>query len=114
RGRALCFVVQAEDGIGAELVTGVQTCALPIFTAMCARALGAARCIVVGGGKRLDRAKELGFDTVDYHDADPVARVRDLTAGLGEIGRAPCRERGETSVEDAVRERTTATRQSAV
>jgi len=43
----------------------------------------AARCVVVGGGKRLDRAKELGFETVDYHDGDPVARVRDLTAGLG-------------------------------
>jgi threonine dehydrogenase-like Zn-dependent dehydrogenase len=37
----------------------------------------------VGGGKRLDRAKELGFETVDYHDGDPVARVRDLTGGLG-------------------------------
>src|SRR3979411_2105679 len=61
-----------------------------LLTAMCARALGAARCIVVGGGKRLDRAKELGFETVDYHDGDPVARIRDLTAGFGADGAAAC------------------------
>src|SRR5207244_12357543 len=28
----LCFFFQAEDGIRDDLVTGVQTCALPIFT----------------------------------------------------------------------------------
>src|SRR5207244_9143141 len=27
----LCFFFQAEDGIRDDLVTGVQTCALPIF-----------------------------------------------------------------------------------
>src|SRR5699024_11466855 len=30
--RLLCFVFQAEDGIRDRNVTGVQTCALPIFT----------------------------------------------------------------------------------
>src|SRR5207244_8283163 len=30
-----CFFFQAEDGIRDDLVTGVQTCALPIF--MCGR-----------------------------------------------------------------------------
>src|SRR5207244_8112105 len=30
----LFFFFQAEDGIRDDLVTGVQTCALPIFTAM--------------------------------------------------------------------------------
>src|SRR5207249_11045209 len=66
-----------------DVFVAVGSGGMGLLTAMCARALGAARCIVVGGGKRLERAKELGFDTVDYHDGDPVARVRDLTAGLG-------------------------------
>src|SRR5258708_8629267 len=34
RGRALFFFFQAEDGIRDDLVTGVQTCALPIFDAL--------------------------------------------------------------------------------
>src|SRR5439155_1131376 len=42
-----------------------------LLTAMCARALGAARVLVVGGGKRLERARGLDFETVDYHDGDP-------------------------------------------
>ena len=29
-----CFFFQAEDGIRDRLVTGVQTCALPIFNAL--------------------------------------------------------------------------------
>jgi threonine dehydrogenase-like Zn-dependent dehydrogenase len=39
--------------------------------------------IVIGGGKRLDRARSLGFETVDYHDGDPVSAVRERTGGLG-------------------------------
>jgi L-iditol 2-dehydrogenase len=66
-----------------DLFVAVGSGGMGLLTAMCARALGAARCIVVGGGKRLERAKELGFETVDYHDGDPVVRVRDLTGGLG-------------------------------
>src|SRR3989441_13181412 len=30
RSRAVCFFFQAEDGIRDKLVTGVQTCALPV------------------------------------------------------------------------------------
>src|SRR5256712_2204707 len=66
-----------------DVFVAVGSGGMGLLTAMCARALGAARCIVVGGGKRLDRAKELGFETVDYHDGEPLARIRDLTAGLG-------------------------------
>src|SRR3989441_4760730 len=66
-----------------DVFVAVGSGGMGLLTAMCARALGAARCIVVGGGKRLERAKELGFETVDYHDGDPVARVRELTGGLG-------------------------------
>src|SRR2546430_1175511 len=65
-----------------NVFVAVKSGGMGILTAMCARTLGAARCIVVGGGKRLDRAKDLGFETVDYHDGDPAARIRELTAGL--------------------------------
>lgn len=44
---------------------------------------GAARVIVVGRGSRLARARELGFEGVDSESGDPVAAVRDMTAGLG-------------------------------
>src|SRR5207244_10506875 len=66
-----------------DVFVAVGSGGMGLLTAMCARAVGAARCIVVGGGRRLDRAKDLGFETVDYHDVDPVARVRELTSGLG-------------------------------
>ena len=35
------------------------------------------------GRERLERARELGFETVDYHDGDPVAQVRDWSGGIG-------------------------------
>src|SRR5258708_10748896 len=34
---ACCIFFQAEDGIRDDLVTGVQTCALPIFNSVCMR-----------------------------------------------------------------------------
>ncbi len=66
-----------------DVVASVGSGGMGVLVAMCAKALGAARVIVVGGGKRLDRARELGFETVDYHSRDPVAAVRDLTGGRG-------------------------------
>lgn len=48
-----------------------------------ARLLGAARIIVIGRGARLQAAAELGPDaTINFEEQDPVARVRELTAGL--------------------------------
>jgi L-iditol 2-dehydrogenase len=45
---------------------------------------GAARVIVVEvNARRLAKAVELGFETVDGSSGDPAARVRDMTAGLG-------------------------------
>ena len=66
-----------------DVFVAVGSGGMGLLTAMCAKVLGAARCIVVGGGKRLERARGLGFEIVDYHDGDPVARVREMTGGLG-------------------------------
>jgi L-iditol 2-dehydrogenase len=54
-----------------------------LLVAECARVAGAARVIVVGRGQRLKRAGDLGFETVDSDVEDPVAAVREKTAGLG-------------------------------
>ncbi len=48
-----------------------------------AMALGAGRVIVVGRGGRLAKTAELGFETVDYTEVDPVDTVRAMTTGLG-------------------------------
>ncbi len=66
-----------------DTVVSVGSGGMGLLVAMCARVLGAARVIVVGGGKRLDRARELGFETVDRHAGDPVAKVRECTGGRG-------------------------------
>src|SRR5438093_99827 len=66
-----------------DVFVAVGSGGMGLLTAICAKTLGAARVIVVGGGKRLDRAQALGFETVDYHDGDAVATVRERTGGLG-------------------------------
>lgn len=49
-----------------------------------ARAMGAARVIVVGRGSRLESAGRLGADElVNFSEVDPVERVRELTNGFG-------------------------------
>jgi L-iditol 2-dehydrogenase len=54
-----------------------------LLVAECARALGAGRVIVVGRGERLEKARELGHETVDFSSADPVGAVLALTDALG-------------------------------
>jgi L-iditol 2-dehydrogenase len=44
---------------------------------------GAGRVIVIGRGSRLEKARSLGFETVDSTAGDPVAAVRAMTDGLG-------------------------------
>ena len=49
-----------------------------------ARAMGAARVIVVGRGSRLESARKLGaHETVNFMDEEPVSAVRRLTNELG-------------------------------
>jgi L-iditol 2-dehydrogenase len=54
-----------------------------LLAADAARALGAARVIVIGRGERLAKAKSMGSETVDYASEDVVESVRTATAGLG-------------------------------
>lgn len=70
--------IQAGDTV---VVTGAG--AIGLLAGDAARICGAARVIVVGRGHRLEKAASLGFETVDTADGDPVAPVRELTAGLG-------------------------------
>src|SRR5437763_10067996 len=71
------FFFQAEDGIRDTSVTGVQTCALPIWLAA-------------------DLGEESGKAVVIVH-GPAVERMVVALGALNEIGRASCRERVEVS-----------------
>src|SRR5438094_1399926 len=107
------FFFQAEDGIRARTVTGVQTCALPISSG-------------VGHDRQRNTSERSFRRLVRLCSADDRARPRtvvrwDLTHLLRrrrrtslerdhpaaeEIGRAPCRERlGSAGAADTVRKR---------
>src|SRR5256885_13203651 len=84
------FFFQAEDGIRDYKVTGVQTCALPIWV------------LVFAAGEKAREATEAGADYVGGDDL--VKRIQegwlDFDVALAtpdmmgqEIGRASCRER---------------------
>ena len=49
-----------------------------------ARGLGAGRVVMVGRGRRLEAAGEMGADfTVDFDKEDPVRRILEITDGVG-------------------------------
>src|SRR5256885_6155933 len=85
------FFFQAEDGIRDYKVTGVQTCALPIWGSLLPLLLAIEDCpkptvaaihgTAFGGGLEVAMA-------FHYRVAAPAAQV-----GQPEIGRASCRER---------------------
>jgi len=66
-----------------ETVVIVGSGPMGFLTADCAYALGAGRVIMTGGGERLRKAEEMGFETVDYHAGDVVEAVRARTEGKG-------------------------------
>src|SRR5207244_8248692 len=93
------FFFQAEDGIRDDLVTGVQTCALPISSSA-RRARGGGR----GISYETSHAQRISSTTC----TGPSARISPLptaskwfrnayfgSAVSKQIGRASCRERGE-------------------
>ncbi|WP_207462595.1 zinc-dependent alcohol dehydrogenase [Azospirillum sp. SYSU D00513] len=55
-----------------------------LFAILSAFQLGASRVIAVDGIEgRLNRARDLGAETVNYNREDPVQAIRDLTGGAG-------------------------------
>src|SRR5437764_7740043 len=85
------FFFQAEDGIRDTSVTGVQTCALPIFPG---RPAARPACGVAGGSLSYGTAVALSAVAALTAGA-AVAAPRPLAAvrGKTKIGRASCRER---------------------
>src|SRR5438034_8650540 len=75
-GSRRLFFFQAEDGIRLHCVTGVQTCALPIFK----------------------HAENFGHPPKELMDAIGKLSEEAVKAGTMEIGRASCRERVELLV----------------
>src|SRR5205823_7832896 len=84
------FFFQAEDGIRDKLVTGVQTCALPIYVSGGDYVREYVRAQAVGEGAAVGRAAG------GAGDGGRIARrcAECRAWGQGEIGRASCRERG--------------------
>src|SRR5699024_11665944 len=92
------------DGIRDRNVTGVQTCALPIFAAAGGKLLKSVNLFdiyrgpgIPAGKKSLAFSLELRADDRTLTDEDTTAVVKKvldkLEQELGEIGRASCRER---------------------
>src|SRR5207244_7194377 len=86
------FFFQAEDGIRDDLVTGVQTCALPILTGSCFRAIDtvAAKQDPVTMTAKL--SADHGSALLTILGLDGALAQNDAPAT--QIGRASCRERG--------------------
>src|SRR5258706_3038503 len=84
------FFFQAEDGIRDWSVTGVQTCALPIYPAT---GLTSPTTGIVSVYRRPLPATNLGFlSAIMWDGREPTFQQQAIDATL-EIGRASCRER---------------------
>src|SRR5205807_6735838 len=91
------FFFQAEDGIRDYKVTGVQTCALPIFYTYIAPLLG--QTMHISDISELLIASGLGFvvgSWISGSVADRFGTTRSLVVSL-QIGRASCRGGVEVS-----------------
>src|SRR5207244_6682851 len=99
---ACSFFFQAEDGIRDDLVTGVQTCALPISSVTSGLA---GKTLFVSGGSRgiglaiALRAARDGANVAIAAKTDAPNPKLQGTIHTAEIGRASRRERQHTTEE---------------
>src|SRR5256885_5735619 len=89
--RKIFFFFQAEDGIRDYKVTGVQTCALPIF----ARVRGNDWLYSYMRGFYVDPARPYGYNNTVFPSVGMPHVLAPLQGRqvLPKIGRASCRER---------------------
>src|SRR2546421_7821942 len=90
---AFFFFFQAEDGIRDLIVTGVQTCALPIFHQR-ARVLAAMTRMHAITPEERAEAERTPLEAPGDASTERQATVSAAAQGAKEIGRASCRERG--------------------
>src|SRR5699024_12144295 len=93
------FFFQAEDGIRDRNVTGVQTCALPIWEEITMRKLKKAVSLMMTAAMCLSFAA-CGGSASSASSASSAAASSGAASqeAASEIGRASCRERGESAV----------------
>src|SRR5205823_11764231 len=97
------FFFQAEDGIRDKLVTGVQTCALPILGNLRVGAIGAKVWLLylpmyILGYALVETRHDLGRLLGLLSLSAVLPAVAGVVEALFKIGRASCRERGESVV----------------
>src|SRR5205823_9837733 len=91
----VCFFFQAEDGIRDKLVTGVQTCALPICGTWRWQAPEDGWRTTIASGRMASRFRAVSARVSPFDTLEPEALMLMVSA---EIGRASCRERVSSSV----------------
>src|SRR5205823_9732377 len=101
------FFFQAEDGIRGKLVTGVQTCALPISTTSADNAATFVVVVSNTAGSVTSNAATLTVNSaatapsITTQPASQTVTVGQTATFTVEIGRASCRERVEVAVVEA-------------
>src|SRR2546430_8829291 len=89
---AVCFFFQAEDGIRDLTVTGVQTCALPIYRLRRDLSLAPAESVARMNDRPMDQPAKQPSARPKQPSKQPAKQASPPEAQR-QIGRASCRER---------------------
>src|SRR5205823_7218102 len=95
------FFFQAEDGIRDKLVTGVQTCALPISPLFMSGSVQSTEeappQVKSGAFETMEAGRTCDISAACHWAVNMAASGQHGKMWGHEIGRASCRERGETA-----------------